>query len=561
LLTLVSGSTTRTRRHERRPSAALLRVLSCFALLSIACTLTQGGFEPNEVQGLESSGDAGGESDPNSTCSGARCCSESADCEASQQCVNGSCQSACAAGEDLSTCQVPLCPGPGCPEGAPSCTDGVQNGREPAADCGEVCPNQCEAGEACNGAADCTSGRCEGSLCVDSSCVDGVQNAGEPAVDCGRVCPTPCPVGTACTADADCESGAFCAPATRLCTDGSCQDGAQSEGEVLTDCGGGDCPGCPVGSPCLEASDCESRVCDGGVCGVASCTDGLSSGDEPGIDCGGADPECPRCPDTDPCGDGSDCASGACEAGRCVSCEDSAENGTETDTDCGGGNPQCPRCGTGASCIIDDDCASQSCGAGLCVAVSCSDDLQNGSESDTDCGGGNPQCPRCAAGDSCVTGADCVSQVCSNGSCSPCGDGVRNGTESDTDCGGADLACGRCLPGDTCQADSDCSSGACAGGTCCGGSLGDCTRCAERLSQNVSCDFPTAGVDSTGVSNCNAFLGCLTANASRCPTRNTPGCSGDNQASDACPHNNYGGNAGTGVTRATLVLQDAGCQL
>ena len=77
----------------------------------------------------------------------------------------------------------------------------------------------------------------------------------------------------------------------------------------------------------------------------------------------------------------------------------------------------------------------------------------------------------------------------------------------------------------------------------------------------MNCDFPTAGVDPTGVANCNAFLSCLTNNAARCPTRNTPGCSGDNQAADACPHNNYGGNAGTGVSRANQVLQNAACQL
>jgi hypothetical protein len=137
---------------------------------------------------------------------------------------------------------------------------------------------------------------------------------------------------------------------------------------------------------------------------------------------------------------------------------------------------------------------------------------------------------------------------------------VRNGSETDTDCGGADLACNRCAPGDTCAADSDCASGACQDGTCCGGSQGDCTRCAQRLSPTIDCNAPAAGVDSTGVLNCNAFLACLTANVARCPTRNTPGCSGDNQATDACPHNDYGGNAGTGITRANQVLVNAGCE-
>jgi len=63
------------------------------------------------------------------------------------------------------------------------------------------------------------------------------------------------------------------------------------------------------------------------------------------------------------------------------------------------------------------------------------------------------------------------------------------------------------------------------------------------------------------VTNCRNFLACLANNPAICPTRNAPGCSGDDQLNDACPHNSYGGNAGTGVSRASQVLQNAGCQL
>jgi hypothetical protein len=197
----------------------------------------------------------------------------------------------------------------------------------------------------------------------------------------------------------------------------------------------------------------------------------------------------------------------------------------------------------------------------VCAGVSCNDDIRNGTETDTDCGGNNPACPRCPSGDSCQVDADCASLNCDGQACVSCGDGVQNGSETDVDCGGADPACTRCAPGDACSADADCASGACQSGTCCGGSQGDCTRCAQRLSPSIDCNVPAEGVDPTGVINCNAFLGCLTANAARCPTRNTPGCSGDDQATDACPHNNYGGNAGTGVTRANQVLVNAACQL
>jgi hypothetical protein len=559
------------RRREaklRRAGARPMPILRALAagFLSIACTLTQDDFEPHEVSGLDSAPDGGASSSgvagaATSGCTSASgCCTSSSDCTAPQVCVNGTCSAACVSGEDVSTCEVPLCPGPGCPGGSTSCTDGIQNGREPAADCGETCPERCLTGSACNANADCESLRCVGSRCAAPACDDDVRNQDESDRDCGGGCPTPCVTGAACARDADCQSGLFCAPSTQLCTDGSCQDGTQSGNEMLADCGGA-CPGCPLGSPCSVETDCASRLCTAGRCSEGTCSDGQSGGDESGIDCGGSDPACARCPDWEACRAASDCASGACEAGVCISCADGRRNGTETGIDCGGGNPACDACDDGAGCSIDDDCQSGDCGAGVCLAITCPDGVLNGSETDTDCGGSDLLCPRCGPGESCASDADCSTERCAGLICTTCGDGQQNGNETDTDCGGADPSCGRCAAGDTCQADTDCASGACQGGVCCGGNLGDCTRCAERLSASVNCDFPAAGVDSTGVANCNAFLSCLTNNAARCPTRNTPGCSGDNQAADACPHNNFGGNAGTGITRANQVLQNAACQL
>jgi hypothetical protein len=63
------------------------------------------------------------------------------------------------------------------------------------------------------------------------------------------------------------------------------------------------------------------------------------------------------------------------------------------------------------------------------------------------------------------------------------------------------------------------------------------------------------------VLNCRNFLQCLANNPAVCATRDAPGCSGDDQLNDACPHNDYGGNAGTGLTRVNQVLLNAGCQL
>lgn len=118
---------------------------------------------------------------------------------------------------------------------------------------------------------------------------------------------------------------------------------------------------------------------------------------------------------------------------------------------------------------------------------------------------------------------------------------------------------GPCAPGTTCETDRDCASRACQDGRCCGGRLQDCTRCAERLSLSVDCEAPPLGVEPSDVSDCRAFLACLAEHEELCPTRSAPGCSGDELAA-VCAEDDFGGRDGAGVTRATQVLQSAGCQ-
>jgi hypothetical protein len=49
------------------------------------------------------------------------------------------------------------------------------------------------------------------------------------------------------------------------------------------------------------------------------------------------------------------------------------------------------------------------------TSSTCSDSVENGAETDVDCGG--TSCPRCGVGRSCNVAADCVSNVCTNGFC------------------------------------------------------------------------------------------------------------------------------------------------
>jgi hypothetical protein len=99
-------------------------------------------------------------------------------------------------------------------------------------------------------------------------------------------------------------------------------------------------------------------------------------------------------------------------------CTDGLQNGNETDVDCGGGT--CGACGDGRGCVVSRDCVSGVCNAGTCgtsqVLPTCSDGVRNGNETGVDCGGSCPACPTCT-------------------------DGVQNGTETGVDCGGSCPAC------------------------------------------------------------------------------------------------------------------------
>lgn len=142
-------------------------------------------------------------------------------------------------------------------------------------------------------------------------------------------------------------------------------------------------------------------------------------------------------------------------------CVDGVQNGMETDVDCGGA--ACVPCQDNQACALAIDCTSQVCGGGVCRPPVCTDSVLNGTESDTDCGGAN--CGRCAVGKGCNANADCASNSCVSGKCSAsnCSDGQKNGDETDIDCGGS---CAACQPFLRCSVDGDCTTDNCAAGKC-----------------------------------------------------------------------------------------------
>lgn len=219
-------------------------------------------------------------------------------------------------------------------------------------------------------------------------------------------------------------------------------------------------------TPCSSGAECPSGICNvkRGECEAPTCTDAVKSGDETDLDCGGS---CAPCDVGKACGVGADCTTGACnDVGAGRRCQppsptDGVENGAETDVDCGGaGNPPCA---DGKKCKEWSDCASDYCAANVCAAPKSNDGAQNGDETDVDCGGKGA--PPCNDGLKCLVDGDCKSDVCEGAAgaltCqvpSPT-DKKKNGHETDVDCGGDGAP--KCATGKSCLVGADCASLGC----------------------------------------------------------------------------------------------------
>jgi len=93
-------------------------------------------------------------------------------------------------------------------------------------------------------------------------------------------------------------------------------------------------------------------------------------------------------------------------------CSNSIQDGPETDVDCGG---DCHGCPTGGPCNVGGDCASLVCTSSVCAAPTCTDGQRNGFESGVDCGAGG--CPGCPAGVVCIDCGQCASNHCDSNWC------------------------------------------------------------------------------------------------------------------------------------------------
>jgi hypothetical protein len=131
-----------------------------------------------------------------------------------------------------------------------------------------------------------------------------------------------------------------------------------------------------------------------------------------------------------------------------------------------------PSCAAiGQSCALASQCCSQSCMGGTCVP-SCTNGMQDGTETDVDCGG---SCSPCNLGQGCLSAGDCYPNTqCSTGQCT-CGPGQLdcngnsvdgcevNPTNNASNCGACNVVCS--LPNTMAVcAMSQCQVGPCSAG-------------------------------------------------------------------------------------------------
>ena len=178
-------------------------------------------------------------------------------------------------------------------------------------------------------------------------------------------------------------------------------------------------------------------------CNIVGGADDSPEGSQPGEGTSAATPNPNGKGAGGECATGTDCKSGICAETKCTA----------------------PDADVGKDCAGPADCESKVCLATACQPAKLDDGVQNGDETDIDCGGTDPAAARCADDKSCKSGDDCESKVCdatSKKCLKPTStDGTKNGDEGDVDCGGTLTGASKCAVGKTCNKHEDCTTDGC----------------------------------------------------------------------------------------------------
>ena len=196
----------------------------------------------------------------NKTCDVGKSCISTLDCNTNEQCISNICVL------DVNV----------------MCNNDKKDVYETDKDCGDLCEfyldKSCEVGEKCNSNADCSSGKCEGNVCVENDvktipeyCKKDVFNNtysldDNTTVFCGDECDYKCIEGVSCRNSFDCENGLDCINNT--CTKTEVKKEKCIPVDEEKNCGGS-CEPCGIAGICNTDEDCayglecsqEDKVC------------------------------------------------------------------------------------------------------------------------------------------------------------------------------------------------------------------------------------------------------------------------------------------------------------
>jgi hypothetical protein len=431
---------------------------------------------------------------------GSPCCDDS-NCTGGLYCIMGQCRplggdgDPCALGMDCNSqnCQNGVCVGGGPPQPCPG-------GK------GEPCSyhSDCKSSLKCIGGQCTTPSKVGGPCTYDDDCQSGL------ICKSGGKCGAPGGVGAACKSFMECQSGLACQ--NGKCSPCSITGTSSTLGDPCCDdnncapplyCILGQClPMGGNGCPCGVSQDCDSNVCQNGVCvGGGPCWKNLAKEGET-------------------CATAADCVAPLdCVAGKCKGLAKQGEPCVK-ETNCESGlfciDGKCmPEGGAGAKCESFFHCTPPlSCLDGTCqqcnitttssvIGTSCCDD--------SNCTGGlyciMGTCrPLSNYNEPCGVNQDCVDYNCVNGVCKPPWDTAAappaTSCSTDKDCSAGwycimdECQMTKLAPGESCEEDADCK-GVCKKGECRGGEsctvnddctakgfpfcrLGFCMQCTEN---------------------------------------------------------------------------------
>lgn len=294
------------------------------------------------------------------------------------------------------------------------------------------------------------------------------------------------------------------------------------------DCEASNCIQCTDPATCGAPDPCAPWTCETGYCKKAPlpsrtpCSPGVCDGEG----------RCVDCVVTKDCPVWESCGSWTCEHSQCVlHLEPSGTIPPQVPGDC-----QSTQCGEDGHIVSSTDATdvppSTDCQIGTCLnGKPYMQPVPHGTLCDENGGklcDGKGACVECTTNKHCGNGFPHICELETN-KCFSCLDGIQNGNESDIDCGGYCAACGN---GKTCKPELaawDCQSGFCVDGVCCASACNEaCSACniapdvgycsiMPKYSEDTSPDGSQSCLNQDGKA-CNAGGVCGVALGAPCST-------------------------------------------